>query len=115
MCHVLIIEDEPLVAMAIEDVLLEAGATTVDVAVSEEEAVRAAAARRPDFISSDVRLVEGTGPAAVQAIHGAYGAIPVLFVTATPEACRPCAPPGTILRKPFSAEGLTRAFRAMVG
>lgn len=31
--------------------------------------------------------------------EAALGEIPVIFITATPEACKPCAPPGVILNK----------------
>ncbi len=113
MCHVLIIEDEPMVAMLIEDTLVDAGAHSIDIAATEQDAVDAAQARRPDFITSDVTLIEGRGPAAVEAILRACGEIPVLFITATPDECRPCAPPGTILTKPFSSHLVAQAFRRM--
>lgn len=35
MCHVLIIEDEPLVAMEIEDILMVNGATSVEIVDTE--------------------------------------------------------------------------------
>lgn len=113
MCHVLIIEDEPLVAMLIEDTLVDAGADTIEIAVTQQEAIDAAHARRPDFITSDVALIEGRGPAAVAAILRACGDIPVLFITATPEECEPCAPPGDVLTKPFSSHAVAGAFRRM--
>ena len=65
MCHVLIIEDEPLVAIDLENVLVEAGATSFAFASSEAEAVEQACARLPHVMTSDVRLTSGTGPAAV--------------------------------------------------
>lgn len=115
MCHVLIIEDEPLVAMMIEDVLLQAGATSATIATTEAEAIAAAEACRPAFISSDVMLTEGTGPAAVQAIRAAHGTIPTLFITATPSACEPCDAPDRVLVKPFSAGHVAGAFHDLTG
>ncbi|WP_174280607.1 response regulator [Sphingomonas bacterium] len=115
MCHVLIIEDEPLVAMMIEDVLLQAGATSATIATTQAEAIAAANACRPEFISSDVMLLEGTGPAAVAAIRSVHGAIPTLFITATPAACEPCRAPDRILVKPFSARHVASAFEALAG
>ena len=47
MCHVLIIEDEPLVAMAIQDILALQGATSFEIVDTEEAAVSAAAATEP--------------------------------------------------------------------
>ncbi|WP_245739301.1 response regulator [Sphingomonas rubra] len=109
----LIIEDEPMVAMLIEDTLSDAGALSVAIAATQEDAIDAARHRRPDFITSDVSLLEGHGPAAVQAIFEVCGEIPVLFITATPDDCRPCAPPGMVLAKPFTGQAVAHAFRTM--
>lgn len=113
MCHVLVIEDEPLIAMDLEALLECEGATSFSFADSERSAVESAIAHRPDFITSDVKLREGTGPAAITSILATLGPIPVLFITATPEACGPCAPPGRILRKPLDRPSVRRAFREM--
>ena len=113
MCHVLIIEDEPLVAMSIQDILTSEGATSFDIVDTEEDAVAAAAAHEPDIITSDVKLLEGTGPAAVSKIHQRHGAIPVIFITASPAECKPCNPPGLIVTKPFSADAITTAFHRL--
>lgn len=111
MCHVLIIEDEPLVAMYIQDILASEGATSFAIAASQSEAVAQAERELPNIITSDVKLLEGTGPAAVAEIEERFGPIPVLFITGTPEDCKPCNPPGSILRKPFSEQDLIAAFR----
>lgn len=113
MCHVLVIEDEALVAMMIEDSVLAAGAASVTIAASEAEAVDAAAAQRPDFITSDVRLVEGTGPEAVATIVVQHGDIPVLFITATPSERKPCAPPGEVMAKPVNYAEVGQRFLAL--
>ena len=113
MCHVLIIEDEPLIALDIEDFLQKFGALTFAFADSQSSAIVEARKTRPDFILSDVSLIEGTGPLAVQAIRLERGPIPVIFVTATPEACTPCAPPGKVFRKPMDRPAIGAAFRAM--
>jgi CheY-like chemotaxis protein len=112
MCHVLVIEDEALIAMLIEDCLMEQGATSVCIAVSEAEAISAAEHHRPDFITSDVRLLDGTGPAAVEAILQLYGDIPVLFITGSPEECGSC-PPEAIIRKPVSTVEVGQRFRML--
>ena len=114
MCHVLIIEDELLVAMDLEAVLAQHGATSFAFAVTEDEAIAAAEACRPAIITTDVALVSGTGPSAVRTIQEHWGQIPVIFVTATPEACQPCEPPGRILTKPISERALTSVFREML-
>jgi CheY-like chemotaxis protein len=114
MCHVLIIEDEPMVAMTIQDLLEEEGARSFDIAVTQAEAVAAALARKPDLITSDVRLIEGTGPAAVVEILKRLGDVPVIFISGTPGECQPCEPPGIILSKPFHSRSLADAFHRMV-
>jgi DNA-binding NtrC family response regulator len=76
MCHVLIIEDEPLIAMAIQDILASEGATSFEIVETERSAVFAAMANEPRIITSDVKLLEGTGPAAVAEIHKRWGRYP---------------------------------------
>ena len=112
-CHVLIIEYEPFVAMILQDILEDEGATSVVIAATEEDAVASALARPPALITSDVRLLEGTGPRAVQTIQEKLGAVPVIFITATPDDCRPCNPPGIILRKPVDQRALASAFHKL--
>lgn len=113
MCHVLIIEDEPLIAMNIQMMLEEEGATSFDFAVTETEAVEAALARPPELITSDVKLIEGTGPLAVARIHQQLGELPVIFISATPGECQPCDPPGVALCKPLRESDLKKAFHQM--
>ena len=110
MCHVLVIEDEWLIAEYVTMLVEDAGATSVEVALTQGEAVAMADRRPPEVIVSDVLLLEGTGPSAVQAIIERHGPVPVIFVTATPADCRPCASPAVVLRKPVDARELTRRF-----
>jgi CheY-like chemotaxis protein len=113
MFHALIIEDEPLIAMDLQQVLEDEGCDSFAFAQSEEQAVAAAIAMRPDIITSDVSLLHGTGPHAVRAIHERLGAIPVIFMTGTPERCTPCDPPGVVLRKPVDPDALARALHLL--
>lgn len=113
MCHVLVIEDEWLIAEYLCHLVEEEGATSINVAVSEPEAVALAAARAPAIILSDVKLLEGTGPAAVQTIMSRSGAVPVIFITGTPDACDPCEPPGVVLTKPINEREVVATFREM--
>ena len=114
MCHVLIIEDEPLVAMDLETLLEREGATSFAFAVSQDEAVSEAVARRPALITSDVSLTEGTGPLAVATITELVGPVPVIYITGTPGDCIPCDPAAPILPKPFDRAAIARAFHQMV-
>ena len=106
--HALIIEDESLIAMAIEDALRGCGFTSFDVANSAEEAVAAAARKCPDLITADVELRPGCGITAVQSICSEQP-IPVLFITGSPGQVRIRMPGHALVEKPFSAEHITDA------
>ena len=108
--HALIIEDESLIVMVIEEALRECGFTSFDVAVSEEEAVAAAANRCPDLMTVDVELRPGCGITAVQSICSDQP-IPVLFITGTPAEVRIRMPGHALIEKPFSADQITAAIR----
>ena len=106
--HALIIEDEALIAMAIEDALRGCGFTSFDVAVSAEEAVAAAARMCPDLITADVELRPGCGITAVQSICSEQP-IPVLFITGSPGQVRIRMPGHPLVEKPFGAEHIANA------
>jgi DNA-binding response OmpR family regulator len=106
--HALIIEDESLIAIAIEDALRSCGFTSFDVAVSANEAVTAAALRCPDLITADVELRPGCGITAVQSICSDRP-IPVVFITGSPGQVRIRMPGYALVEKPFSADHIRDA------
>ncbi|HUE78211.1 MAG TPA: response regulator [Sphingomicrobium sp.] len=106
--HALIIEDESLIAMAIEDALRGCGFTSFDVAVSADEAVAAAARKCPDLITADVELRPGCGITTVQSICSDQP-IPVLFITGSPGEVRIRMPGHALVEKPFSADHIMDA------
>lgn len=110
MCHVLVIEDEPMIADIICDFLEAEGATSFSIAASEKAALEMAASHVPAVITSDVRLVDGWGPNAVEAIRAVHGEVPTIFITALPDECAPCDHAVAILQKPFSSKQLAGAF-----
>lgn len=83
--HALIIEDEALISIEIEALLSDQGFETFDWAVSPRDALNCANGRRPDLITADMRIIDGTGEEAVRAILEALGQIPVIYVTANPD------------------------------
>ncbi|MES2498113.1 MAG: response regulator [Pseudomonadota bacterium] len=85
--HVLIIEDEPLVASDLECFLSELGADSCDLVQTERDAVAAALDRAPDLITADCALREGSGTSAVSSIRQSLGPIPVVFITGHPNRC----------------------------
>lgn len=107
MQRVLIIEDQPLIANTLADIVRFAGATSVDVADTAGHAIEFARRRIPDIIISDVDLGPGGhGPSAVATIQDRYGSMPAIFVTrhADDAEARACA--SAILTKPVSAQRL---------
>jgi len=110
MLHALIIEDEWAIALHLEEAVREAGAISVSVAATEREAIELAIARRPDLIASDVRLLEGTGPAAVSTIIRTIGPRPVVFFTAWPQDCIGYDGSAEIVTKPATLSRLVSVF-----
>lgn len=106
--HALIIEDESMIAIAIEDALRGCGFTSFDIAVSADEAVTAAALRCPDLITADVELRPGCGITAVQSICSDRP-IPVVFITGSPGQVRIRMPGHALVEKPFSADHIRDA------
>lgn len=111
MTHVLIIEDEILIALDLAEQLEDHGAFSFAFASSEERAIAAARERRPDVITCDISLAQGLGPRAIEAIREAVGPIPTIFVTGTPDAALMQYQPCVILQKPVDPKSLVAAFR----
>lgn len=100
---VLIIEDEPIIAMDLEDIISSLGHRLIGVARTETEALEVAAARQPKLILADIQLADGSsGLEAVAKLLKRFEA-PVIFITAFPERLltgqRP--EPAFLLTKPF--------------
>jgi two-component system, response regulator PdtaR len=114
--HALIIEDEDLIAFAIEEALADLGYTSFHLARTEVEAVVLAEQRRPDVITADVHLLVGSGIGAVLTICADYW-IPTVFMTAAPQDVLKRMPDAIVLAKPFAhctlraAVGLARESR----
>jgi CheY-like chemotaxis protein len=100
---VLIIEDEPLIAMDLETIVRDLGHEVSGVAVTRDEAVAAARAHRPGLVLADIQLADdSSGIDAVKDILGDFP-VPVIFITAFPERLltgeRP--EPTFLITKPF--------------
>jgi len=115
---VLIIEDEPIIAMDIEGLVQSCGHRVVGVASSEAEAVEIAARTRPGLILADINLgIGGDGASAVARILQHHQA-PVIFVTAYPERLLTGAAsePAFVITKPFEPLTLAIAtYQAVTG
>ena len=111
--HALIIEDEPLVAMSIEEGLRSCGYRSFAFATSLQQAIEEARSRCPQLISADVQLSPGCGIDAVAAICSDEP-IPVIFVTGTAGDLDRRRPGSIIVHKPFTNEDIKCAVDAVL-
>ena len=100
---VLIIEDEPLIAMDIETIVRDLGHSVCGIAVTRDEAVAMAHSERPGLVLADIQLADNSsGIDAVKDILSEFS-VPVIFITAFPERLltgeRP--EPTFLITKPF--------------
>lgn len=105
-CDVLIVEDEPIIAMNLADLVENLGHRVVGRARTRAETLAAFRAVRPGLMLVDIRLADGSsGLDAVNEIV-AVESIPVIFITAFPERLltgeRP--EPVFLVSKPFAVE-----------
>lgn len=113
MTTILVVDDEPLIAMALEAVLEDAGFT---VATAANGALGLEALRRsprPDLVLLDMMMPVMTGPAMLAAMRAdpALSSIPVIILSSLPEAAIRERADGAaaILRKPYRAEQILTA------
>ena len=115
---VLIIEDEPIIAMDIEELVQGCGHRVIGVAATEADAVRIAAEARPGLILADINLGSGgDGAHAISRIMRHHHA-PVIFVTAYPERLLTgeALEPAFVITKPFEPLTLAIAtYQAVTG
>lgn len=105
---VLIIEDEPFIALDLQTLVEELGHRVVNVARTHHEAVEAVSKERPGLILADIQLADGSsGLEAVNQILDTFS-VPVIFITAYPERFLTGAPPepAFLITKPFGVDSL---------
>lgn len=100
---VLIIEDEPIIAMDIESIVRDLGHNVTGVAVTRDEALAQARRFQPGLVLADIQLADdSSGIDAVKDILQEFS-VPVIFITAFPErlltGSRP--EPTFLITKPF--------------
>ena len=103
---ILIIEDEPIIAMDLEMLVEGLGHKVCHVARTHKEALAAVNKMRPGMILADIQLADGSsGLDAVNEILISYQ-VPVIFITAYPErlltGSRP--EPTFLIAKPFQPD-----------
>lgn len=112
MLHAIIIEKDALNARLIRQCLIILGYTTFSFATTVDKAVYAATLQRPDLITADVQLKEGSGIDAVRTIC-ATNPSPILFIVGDSRPVDGRFPGAAVLNKPFAlqqfAEGVQEA------
>jgi DNA-directed RNA polymerase specialized sigma24 family protein len=103
---VLIIEDEPMIAMDLESIVEGLGHRVTGVARTHAEAVNAVDRHKPGLVLADIQLADGSsGLDAVNEMLGSYE-VPVIFITAYPDRLltgeRP--EPAFLITKPYQPD-----------
>jgi len=107
--HVMIIEDEAIIALHLKSIVEDLGHQIAGIARTRSEAVELASRANPELVLADISLADGSsGIDAVKDILATMS-VPVIFITAFPERLltgeRP--EPTYLITKPFSPETVT--------
>ena len=103
---VMIIEDEPLIAMDIEEMVTGLGHSVTGIARTHKEAVALFNEKTPGMILADIQLADGSS--GIDAVNDILktSSVPVIFITAFPERLltgeRP--EPAFLVTKPFNPD-----------
>ena len=103
---ILIIEDEPLIAMDIEQMVESLGHRVVGIARTHTEAIALFHSSRPRMVLADIQLADGSS--GIDAVNDilSTASVPVIFITAFPERLltgeRP--EPAFLVTKPFNPD-----------
>ena len=103
---VLVIEDEPMIAMDLESIVEGLGHRVMGVARTHGEAIGATAKEKPGLVLADIQLADGSsGLDAVNEMLGTFE-VPVIFITAYPDRLltgeRP--EPAFLITKPYQPD-----------
>ncbi len=106
--RVLIIEDEPIIAMDLQNIVEGLGHSIAGIATTRDEAVTLSRSEDADLVLADIQLADGSsGIDAVKDILADHD-VPVVFITAFPERLltgeRP--EPTYLITKPFQVDML---------
>jgi CheY-like chemotaxis protein len=107
--RILIIEDEPVIALDIASIVQQSGHEVVGIAATHAEAVALATAELPGLVLADIQLADdSSGIEAVKEILASHS-VPVIFVTAYPNRLLTGdkVEPAFLITKPFEAETLS--------
>jgi CheY-like chemotaxis protein len=110
--RVMVIEDEPLIALDIRNIVTDMGHAVTGIARTRDQAVDLGRRERPDLILADIQLADNSsGIDAVKILLDEIGQVPVIFITAFPDRLltgeKP--EPAFLIPKPFSPEQVRSA------
>jgi CheY-like chemotaxis protein len=118
MTTVLVVDDEALIAMALEAALQDAG-YRVATAANGRQGLERLAEERADIVLLDMMMPVMSGPAMLKAMAADpdLRAIPVVILTSLPKPTIHAQADGVaaILRKPYTADEVLNAIRRIVG
>ena len=112
--RILVVEDEPLIAMLLADILTEMGHEVCSVESTEAGAVAAALRYHPEMLIVDGVLLEGNGISAIERIL-ATGFVPHVFVSGGNVGQKQLHPRAIVLTKPFVEADLGGAIMRALG
>lgn len=113
--HVLVVEDDAILCMAIEQALLDGGAKSVHCCASTEAALVELESRRPDAVILDVHLADRDDGWAIAELLTQLGPRRprIVFSTGNPGAIpAEIAGLGLVLEKPYAPGDLVTALRS---
>ena len=119
MTTVLVVDDEALIAMALEAALEDAGYEVATAANGRQGLERLAEAPRPEIVLLDMMMPVMNGPAmlATMAADAELRGVPVIVLSSLPEATIRARADGAaaILRKPYTADEVLAAIGRVLG
>lgn len=108
--RVLVVEDEPMIALLLAELLTALGWDVCGIESCEAGAVKAAAQLNPDLMIVDGQLGAGCGVAAVTEVLQ-QGFVPHFFISGDHRRIKTMLPGSIVIQKPFFELDLARAIK----
>lgn len=119
MTTILVVDDEPLIVMALEAVLEDEGYQVVTAANGKQGLERLAEAPRPELVLLDMMMPVMNGSAMLKAMAAdpSLSDIPVIILSSLPEEAVLARTTGAalILRKPYTVDRVLEAIVQVLG
>lgn len=111
--RILVVEDEAIIAFAVEDLLIDLGCVVVGPAGTVEQAEQLAAAAEIDAAILDINLNGARSYVVAAALE--RRSIPFIFASGYDEEALQWASPVPLLAKPYRKEQIERALLEVLG